>query len=53
MENKINEATELLKENGYTVKKITAAMKKDSDECEKYSEDKECIDCACSVCIMQ
>lgn len=41
--------------NGYTVKKFTENMKIDADECEQMQESgeyKECIDCSCSVCIV-
>jgi hypothetical protein len=56
MNEEIKKAIELLRENGYVVKKLTESMKKDCAKCEEMScrsEDMECFECACSVCIMQ
>ena len=53
MENQIDEAIELLRENGYVVKKITESMQRDSDKCEQAEEEQDCLGCACSICIMQ
>ena len=52
-EEKINLAIELLRENGYVVKKITQEMIKDSGECDESNCTKDCFECSCSVCIMQ
>lgn len=55
MDKEINAAIELLRKNGYIVKKFTENMKIDADECEQMQESgeyKECIDCSCSVCIV-
>ena len=56
MEEEIKEAIELLRNNGYVVKKLTKAMKEDCARCEKMQEqgeDMECFECACSICICQ
>ena len=56
MEDKIKEAIKLLHENGYIVTKLTKAMKVDCDKCAEMSErgeDMDCLECACSICIMQ
>jgi len=46
---KIIEAKKLLRENGYIVKVLTENMRNDSDNC----DGKECIECACNMCIIQ
>lgn len=49
-------ATKLLKENGYAVKRLTKGQIEDCKKCEECSsrgENMECIECSCSVCIMQ
>lgn len=53
MEQNIKDAIALLKENGYIIKKLTKAMKRDADECETSNCEKECLGCACNVCIIQ
>lgn len=56
MNKEIEQAIKLLQKNGYIVKKWTSAMEKDAKECEKMSEsgkDKDCVGCACSMCIAQ
>ena len=55
-ENDIEKAKNLLKENGYIVKKWTQSMESDAKECEEMSmhdEMKECCGCSCSVCLIQ
>jgi hypothetical protein len=52
-ENRIVEAIKLLRENGYIVKKFTKEMELDSDKCESSNGNKDCMGCACSVCIVQ
>lgn len=53
MENQINEAIKLLRENGYIVKKFTDRMQKGSAKCEKLDGDGDCLSCPCSICIVQ
>jgi len=52
LEEKIQEAKELLRENGYTVRKLTKLMKEDLDECDRLEGDKDCSSCSCSICIV-
>ncbi|WP_346961387.1 hypothetical protein [Clostridium sp.] len=47
----ISNAIKLLRDNGYIVKKISGPMLRDSKRCGEVDFD--CIDCICSVCIMQ
>ena len=53
MEDKVLEAIKLLQKNDYIVKKFTKAMEKDADECEASECNKECLGCACNVCLIQ
>lgn len=53
MENNIQEAIKLLRENGYIVKKITTDMKKDADKCEENGYEGDCMGCSCSICLVQ
>ena len=53
MNDEIKDAIRLLEDNGYRVIKITEGMKHDMDLCETLNGDYECIECNCSVCIMQ
>lgn len=46
-------AKELLKEKGYFVGKITGAMERDSEMCEKQNYEGDCSCCSCSICMMQ
>jgi len=46
-------AIKLLQENNYIVKKFTKTMQIDADDCEASGCCKECLDCACNVCIIQ
>lgn len=46
-------AIELLRNNGFVVKKITRAMEMDAKECEECGYEGDCLGCACSICIMQ
>ena len=51
-----DKAIKLLEENGYSVKQLTKGQIEDCKKCEECSnrgEDMECIECSCSVCIMQ
>ena len=53
---KIENAIKLLRENDYAVIKKSKGMLIDEEECEKMSckgEDKDCLECRCSICIMQ
>lgn len=43
MENKIQEAKELLWANGYFTGKMTDQMNKDADECDASGGDKDCM----------
>lgn len=45
-----------LRRNGYVVKKWTKTMQVDSDECvalDEKGKSKDCLGCACSVCLIQ
>lgn len=53
MDEKIKEAIQLLRDNGYIVKKLTPLMIEDSDECEASDGSKDCLGCSCSLCIIQ
>ena len=56
MEEEITKAKQLLKKNGYVVKKWTRSMNQDADECvemKEHGEQKDCCGCSCSVCLMQ
>jgi len=56
MEDKIQEAKELLWANGYAVVKMTKRMNEDSDECVRMMEegnDKDCSECSCSLCVVE
>jgi len=53
LEDKIQEAKKLLRENGYVIIKLTQAMKDDLDECDMLEGDKDCSSCSCSVCIVE
>lgn len=50
-------AIQLLRGNGYVVVEKTASMEADVAECEEMScsgtDDKDCLGCACNVCVMQ
>lgn len=57
---RINDAIQLLLAEEYYVTKITADMKKDMLDCEAHdesteddAEEKECLGCSCSICIVQ
>ena len=48
-------AIKLLRENDYVVIKKSKSMLRDETECEEMScngEDKDCLGCSCTVCIM-
>ena len=50
----LEEAKEILKNEGYYFTKITDAMKKSCDECaEGYEKDeyKDCLDCHAKICV--
>ena len=56
MTDEIKEAINLLRYNGYVVKKWTDAMEQDANECEEMEEKclaKDCFDYSCSVCLIQ
>lgn len=53
MEDKLQEAKELLWANGYRTIKMTKEMNKDADECDSLCGDKDCTGCSCSICIME
>ena len=53
MEDKIKEAIEILIMNGYAVKKLSQQMIIDAEECDVSGCEKDCTECACSVCIIQ
>jgi len=53
LEEKIQEAKELLWANGYIVKKFTKEMNKDADKCDASGGDGDCMGCSCNMCIIQ
>jgi len=53
VEDKIQEAKQLLRDNGYAIKKMTKSMKEDSDKCEAMGYEGDCMGCSCSVCLVQ
>jgi len=56
MENEIQMAINLLRSNGFVVKKLTQDMIEDSKECEEMAErgeDKDCSGCSCGICVGQ
>lgn len=50
---KIEDAINLLRENGYVVKKLTVGQLQDAQECEDCGFEGECAFCRCSICIIQ
>lgn len=52
MSEDIEQAINLLRKNGYVVKKISRAMEVDSKRCEELNGNYECFGCACSICIL-
>ena len=50
---KIETAINLLRENGYVVKKLTAGQLEDAKECEDCGFEGDCSFCRCSICIIQ
>lgn len=56
VENETENCIKHLRDKGYSVVKITKCMQDDMNDCERCSgegEDKECMSCSCSICIMQ
>ncbi len=47
------EAIELLKQNGYVVKKLTKINQEDIDKCCESEGEKDCMGCSCSVCLFE
>lgn len=47
----IDAAIELLRQNGYAVRKTSKQMLVDYEECCTTEPDKDCTTCACNVCI--
>ena len=50
----IEEAKQLLIENGYVIIPISKKMQEDLEECEYCNvmgEEKDCISCSCNICI--
>ncbi len=55
-ETEIKKAVRFLNAEGFKVIKISEAMKKDMEECEKMGlegESKDCLGCSCGMCLMQ
>ncbi len=52
MEKEIKEAIQLLKQNGYYVKKITKLMEEDIEKCRQGNYEGDCSCCACNICIV-
>ena len=50
---KIEDAINLLRENGYVVKKLTVGQLQDAKECEDCGFVGDCSFCRCSICIIQ
>ena len=50
---KIEDAINLLRENGYAVKKLTVGQLQDAKECEDCGFEGDCAFCRCSICIIQ
>lgn len=50
---KIEDAINLLRENGYVVKKLTVGQLQDAKECEDCGFEGDCFFCRCSICIVQ
>ena len=50
---KIEDAINLLRENGYVVKKLTVGQLQGAKECEDCGFEGECAFCRCSICIIQ
>lgn len=50
---KIEDAINLLRENGYVVKKLTVGQLEDAKECEDCGFEGDCAFCRCSICIIQ
>jgi len=53
LEDKIQEAKQLLWENGYRTTKITDKMNKDADKCDSLNGDGDCMGCSCNMCIVR
>ncbi len=56
MQDTIDKCITYLNRNGYIVKKWTKSMQADSDECvalDEKGKNKDCLGCACSVCLIQ
>jgi len=51
MENQIEEAIKLLRQNDYAVIKMTKAMLEDTKKCDELGGDKECFGCSCNICV--
>ena len=49
----IETAINLLRENGYVVKKLTVGQLEDAKECEDCGFEGDCAFCRCSICIIQ
>lgn len=53
---KIKNAIQLLKNNGFKIIKLSERMQKDMKECNEMNsigKDKKCLGCSCNICIMQ
>ncbi|WP_297993988.1 hypothetical protein [uncultured Clostridium sp.] len=50
---KIEDAINLLTENGYVVKKLTVGQLKDAKECEECGFEGDCYFCRCRICIVE
>ncbi len=53
VEENINVAIKLLRENGYSVIKLSKSQIKDRKECGELEGDKECFGCSCSDCVVR
>lgn len=51
MQEQINKAIILLRNNGYGVYKFTESMQADADECERLDGSKDCFGCSCNRCV--
>lgn len=51
MNEKIKEAKELLKKEGYIIIKPSEQQKKDAEKCAETCYAGDCLGCSCSICI--
>ena len=52
MDDKINEAIKLLRDNDYVVIRLSKSQRDDMAECEESDFEKDCTGCSCSCCVV-